>query len=78
MGVGGGRDTEEQDARQTTQDKHIAQEVSLSQIIHTLLRSLKEPATIVNTFLLQMNMSRNKDKEVLALRMTAAYLRAPL
>jgi len=62
VGVCGGGDTEKKDAHQAAQGKHIAPCVSLSQVVHTPLRTLKEPVIIVKTFLLQMNMSRNKER----------------
>lgn len=61
MNVGDRGDTEEQHAHQAAQSTHSTPHVSLSQVVHTVLRTLKEASFVVKTFLLQLNMSRNKE-----------------
>jgi hypothetical protein len=60
MGVCGGDETKEKNAHQAGQDKRVLPHASLLDLVHTPPRTLKESSGLVNTFLLQMNKSRNK------------------
>ncbi len=62
VAMGRGGDTEEQNAHQAAQGQRITPHGSLSQMVHTSRQTLKEPAIVVNTLWLQMNMSRNKER----------------